>query len=57
MNDVDGPAVAESFYRDLLSGDRIDFDNVPYVLDDAVQSLRRQGLLPGRWATFIHIGA
>ena len=57
MGDEDGPFVAEIVYRELMKGDTLDCDSVPYALDDAVQQLRQQGVPPYRWATFIHMGA
>jgi CHAT domain-containing protein len=58
MGDVDGPIVAETVYKELFAGDgdMLDFDVVPYALDDAVRKLRVQGLEPSRWAPYIHIG-
>jgi CHAT domain-containing protein len=58
MDDVDGPVVAATVYRELFAsnGDVIDFDIVPYALDTAVRKLRAQGLEPSRWAPYIHIG-
>jgi hypothetical protein len=57
MNDVDGPYVANSFYEKLFDGPMLDFDAVPYALDHAVTALRRKGVPPERWATFVHMGA
>jgi hypothetical protein len=57
MNDADGPLVAREFYERLFQGSVIDVDAVPYALDEAVASLRRKGVPPGQWATFIHMGA
>jgi hypothetical protein len=34
----------------------LDPDDVPYALDDAVQKLRKAGLDPSFWATYVHIG-
>jgi CHAT domain-containing protein len=59
MGDVDGPIVAQTVYRELFKGsdsEVLDFDIVPYALDEAVQKLRAQGLEPSRWAPYIHIG-
>jgi CHAT domain-containing protein len=58
MGDVDGPIVAKTVYSELFAGDgeMLDFDVVPYALDDAVRKLRAQGLEPSRWAPYIHIG-
>jgi CHAT domain-containing protein len=58
MGDVDGPTVAKKVYEELFGGDEemLDFNVVPYALDDAVRKLRGQGLEPSRWAPYIHIG-
>jgi CHAT domain-containing protein len=58
IGDVDGPVVAETVYRKLFEGEgeTLDFDIVPYALDEAVRKLRNQGLEPSRWAPYIHIG-
>lgn len=59
MNDEDGPTVARAVYKELMTRKDgfLDKDAFPYALDDAVQSLRRDGAPPHRWAPFIHIGA
>jgi hypothetical protein len=59
MSDEDGPNVAAYVYRDLLLNEEkaFDLEDIPYVLDDAVQMLRQQNVPAHRWATFIHIGA
>jgi hypothetical protein len=57
MNDADGPFVARIVYEQILSLDKINADAVPYALDAAVAELRRKGVPPERWATFIHMGA
>jgi hypothetical protein len=57
MNDEDGPYVAERFYKKLFEKERIVADDVAYALDYAVTELRRSGVPPERWATFIHVGA
>jgi CHAT domain-containing protein len=58
MGDIDGPIVAETVYRELFAGkdEVLDFDVVPYALDAAVHKLRAQGLVPSRWALYIHLG-
>jgi hypothetical protein len=60
MGDLDGPVIAESIYSSLFSPDKdsafINPDDVPYALDEAVQKLRKSGLNPNFWATYIHIG-
>jgi hypothetical protein len=57
MNDADGPRVAKLFYERLFSEDIITLDTIPYALDYAIGELRKSGVSPERWATFIHIGA
>jgi CHAT domain-containing protein len=55
--DEDGPAVAREFYETLLAKEVIDADAVAYALDEAVFTLKGQGVSPTRWASFIHVGA
>jgi hypothetical protein len=58
MNDADGPSVARRFYENLFAHwDVITLEAVPYALDYAVAELRKSGVPPERWATFIHMGA
>jgi hypothetical protein len=57
MNDVDGPLVADLFYKRLFAEDVITLDAIPYALDYAVTELRNKGVSAERWATFIHMGA
>jgi hypothetical protein len=57
MNDTDGPLVAELFYKRLFEEDVITLDAIPYALDYAVTELKKTGVSPERWATFIHMGA
>jgi hypothetical protein len=57
MNDADGPRIAKLFYERLFSADIITLDAIPYALDYAVDELRKSGVSPERWATFIHMGA
>jgi hypothetical protein len=57
MGDVDGPTVASQFYGELMKKETIDCDDIAYALDSAVQDLRRTGVPPHRWATYIHMGA
>jgi hypothetical protein len=56
MNDKDGPFIAERFYKKLFENGTIDAATVPYALDYAVTELRKSGVPPERWATFIHMG-
>jgi hypothetical protein len=57
MGDIDGPAVSSHFYQEIMKKDTIEADDIPYALDSAVRALRKTGLPPNRWATFIHMGA
>ena len=57
MNDEDGPRIAQLFYEKLLAEDVITLDSIPYALDCAISQLRKSGVAPDRWATFIHMGA
>jgi hypothetical protein len=57
MNDDDGPYVAGRFYKKLFAPGRSDVDSIPHALDEATKDLRRSGVPPQRWATFIHMGA
>jgi hypothetical protein len=58
MEDVDGPAIAESVYKGIFGGDSeyIDPNDVAHALDAAVQQLRRAHPDPSRWALYIHLG-
>jgi hypothetical protein len=57
MRDEDGPRVAKMFYQKVLENKTVDADAVAFALDYAVSELRKNGVPPERWATFIHIGA
>jgi hypothetical protein len=57
MNDADGPLVAKLFYERLFAEDVITLDAILFALDYAVTELRKRGVPPERWATFVHIGA
>jgi hypothetical protein len=57
MRDQDGPLVAKLFYEKVFESRTIDVNTIPYALDHAVAALRESGASPGRWATFIHMGA
>ncbi|EIN12849.1 hypothetical protein PUNSTDRAFT_131086 [Punctularia strigosozonata HHB-11173 SS5] len=59
MSDMTGPFVAEHVYRQLFNtdNDMVDFNVIPYALDEAVDMLRRGGCSAYEWATFMHIGA
>jgi hypothetical protein len=56
MEDADGPSVAKLFYERLFVEDIISLDTIPYALDYAISELRKSGVPPRRWATFIHMG-
>jgi hypothetical protein len=57
MEDVDGPQVAKLFYEKLFSEEVLTLEAIPYAIDYAVSELRKSGMPPKRWATFIHMGA
>lgn len=57
MNDADGPTIAKSFYEKLFENETVSNDAIPRALDYAARQLREQGVPPGRWATFLHVGA
>jgi hypothetical protein len=57
MDDADGPRVAKLFYERFFAKKIITLDAIPYALDYAVAELRKSGVPPHRWATFIHVGA
>jgi hypothetical protein len=57
MYDLDGPRVAKLFYERLFAEEVVTLDTIPYALDYAVAELRKDGVPPERWATFIHMGA
>jgi len=59
MNDNDGPEISRSIYQELFKDGKdqvLDSNLVPIALDSAVSKLQKQGVHPGRWATYIHIG-
>jgi hypothetical protein len=57
MGDTDGPLIAKHFYARLFAEDVITLGAIPYALDYAVTELKKTGVSPERWATFIHMGA
>jgi hypothetical protein len=57
MDDADGPIVAKLFYEKLFAESMITLDVIPYALDFAIAELRKSGVPPEQWATFIHMGA
>lgn len=58
MGDSEGPIVAQTVYETLFreSTGILDADDVSYAVDSAVTLLRRQGMHPSLWATYMHIG-
>jgi hypothetical protein len=56
MHDEDGPRLARRFYEELLAREPLDLDDIPYALDEAIRTLRNQGLPAERWALFMHMG-
>lgn len=57
MRDNDGLFITKIVYRELVKKDHVDFNDISYTLDLAVQKLR--GTLndsPYRWAPYIYIG-
>jgi hypothetical protein len=57
MDDEDGPNMAQWFHEALLENELIRLEDIPYVLDVAVQKLYKAGVPSNRWATYIHLGA
>jgi hypothetical protein len=57
MEDIDGPRVAKLFYERVFAEEVITLNTIPYALDYAVAELKKSGVSPMRWATFIHVGA
>jgi hypothetical protein len=57
MNDEDGPEVAKLFYERLFAKNKISVHDIPYALDHTITELRKRGVSPERWATFVHMGA
>jgi hypothetical protein len=58
MQDIDGPRISESLYKEVFKGDAeyIDPDDIAYALDGAVRRLRQEVRDPMRWAPYIHLG-
>jgi hypothetical protein len=56
MHDDDGPKLARRFYEALFQHEHVDLDDIPYALDEAIQTLRRAGVPASRWALFMHMG-
>jgi CHAT domain-containing protein len=59
MADLDGPDVAEDFYRHMFRDlDNVDFRDAAAALNVATKAMRRrEGMTLGRWVNFVHIGA
>jgi hypothetical protein len=62
MNDDDGPNAAKVFYEQLFKNERLDLDDIPYALDEAIRQLRDRQLRDygesraEGWAAFVHMG-
>jgi hypothetical protein len=56
MSDKDGPTIAKGVYERLFEGDKLDLDDIPYALSDAVRTLRESGVPADRWAPYMHMG-
>jgi len=59
MADIDGPDVAEDFYRYMFSesGAGGDFRGAAAALNHATREMRKRRVPVDRWVNFIHIGA
>lgn len=57
MGAIDGPKVAKIVYEELMKDEMVDLNVIPYALDKAVQTLRKDGVPPQRRATFVPFGA
>lgn len=60
MADIDGPDIAEDFYRYMFreSSRAVDFKDSAMALNQAIKAMRkRKGMTVDRWINFIHIGA
>jgi CHAT domain-containing protein len=59
MADIDGPDVAEDFYRYMFSeqGAGGDFRDSAAALNHATRMMRRRRVPIDRWINFVHIGA
>jgi adenine specific DNA methylase Mod len=56
MRDRDGPDAAKVFYDQLFKNERLDLDDIPYALDEAIRQLRDGGAPAEGWAAFVHMG-
>jgi CHAT domain-containing protein len=59
MVDIDGPDIAEDFYRYMFreAGGAGDFRDSAAALNHATREMRKRGVPIDRWINFIHIGA
>jgi CHAT domain-containing protein len=59
MADIDGPDVAEDFYRHMFreAGGIGDFRDSAMALNCATREMRKRGVPMDRWINFVHIGA
>jgi CHAT domain-containing protein len=59
MADIDGPDVAEDFYRYMFSGRGAggDFRDSAAALNHATRAMRKRRVPVDRWVNFVHIGA
>jgi hypothetical protein len=44
-------------YEALFRKDHLDLDDIPYALDEAVESLIKAVVPAARWAFFMHMGS
>jgi CHAT domain-containing protein len=59
MVDIDGPDVAEDFYKYMFrnAGSPGDFRDSAIALNHATREMRRRGVPVDQWINFVHIGA
>ncbi|KAG8986386.1 hypothetical protein FRB94_003437 [Tulasnella sp. JGI-2019a] len=58
MADIDGPVVAEEFYKYMFrNGEQVDHRDAAAALSAATTALRRQKVPLERWINFVHYGA
>jgi CHAT domain-containing protein len=59
MADIDGPDVAEDFYRYMFrdAGSIGDFRDTAIALNHATREMRKRRIPMDRWINFVHIGA
>lgn len=58
MHDVDGPPLAENFYKHMTRNglDNVDVRDSATALHEAVKQMQEDGVPLERWSTFVHIG-